>query len=235
MITTANTLQTGGETGVQNDVGQAAMRQKMFTGFSIFLGIITAFQVSGLQIYFLMSGLLGGMTGFLLKQNGFRRLIGIRPIPSLKANERYSEVISGQRTLADIKRSDGKLSYQAPKPVKASSRPSNRRQLSGINLAPGVSVPLHLQVDVPKIDKTRPDRDVDFEEGAAGKPLKEKLDYYRRNYRASFMWRRMTNSIESMGKSMGYGGPKVSPAEAKRKKKAEDYEKERRRRFENRQ
>jgi YidC/Oxa1 family membrane protein insertase len=96
---------------------------------------------------------------------------------------------------------------------------------------------LHLNVAAPaaKINEARPDRDVDFEEGAAGKPLKEKLDYYRRNYRLSYVWRRTVDGFEESTRKMGFGGKKVSPAEVKRKKKAEEYERERRRRFENRE
>ncbi|KAL6154631.1 hypothetical protein ACJBU6_06264 [Exserohilum turcicum] len=226
-------FKTGGETGVQNDVGQMAQRQKLFTGLAIFLGAVTAFQAAALQLYFLMSGVLGGFTGWLLRQNGFRRMIGIRIIPSKQSNELYTKVTKGQLKLSDIKGPDGKIRYQPPTPIRKA--PGAHRHISGINIKPGVSIPAHLQREAPKIDRSRPDRDVDFDEGAAGKPLMDKLDYYRRNYRLSYMWRRGTDSMEQWARKMGYAGKKVTPEEAKRKRKAEDYEIERRRRFENRQ
>ncbi|USP72860.1 Mitochondrial inner membrane protein OXA1 [Curvularia clavata] len=225
-------FKTGGETGVQNDVGQAAQRQKLFGGLAIFLGLVTAFQASALQLYFLVSGVMGGITGWMLRQNGFRRMIGIRILPSKKSNELYTKVAQGELKLNDIKGPDGRIRYQPPTPIRKA--PTNRRQISGINVKPGVAIPAHLQAEAPKIDRNRPDRDVDFEEGAAGKPLAEKLDYYRRNYRLSYMWRRFSDSTEEWTRKMGYGGKKMTAEEAKRKRKAEEYEIERRRRFENR-
>lgn len=217
---------------MQNDVGQAAQRQKMFTGLAVVLGLVTAFQASALQLYFLVSGVMGGITGWLLRQNGFRRFIGIRPLPSKKSHEVYAEVAQGKLKLDDIKGNDGRIRYQPPTPIRKA--PTNRRQISGINIKSGVTIPAHLKTEAPKIATSRPDRDVDYEEGAAGKPMMEKLDYYRRNYRLSYMWRRFGDSTEAWTRKMGYGGKKMSPEEAKRKRKAEDYEIERRRRFENR-
>ncbi|KAF1847971.1 mitochondrial export translocase Oxa1 [Cucurbitaria berberidis CBS 394.84] len=229
-------FKTGGETGVQNDVGQAAQRQKMFTGLAIFLGIVTAFQASALQLYFLMSGIMGGLTGWLLRQNSFRRMINIRTLPSKESNEMYSRVVKGELKLKDVKTRDGKIRYQSPKPT---IKPENRRNsttLSGINIKAGTALPAHLKPEAPKVDTDRPRlQDDDFEEGTQGKPLMQKLDYYRRNYRISYMWRRMTSGVEDMGRKAGYGGPKMTKEQEKRKRKAEEYEIERRRRFENRQ
>lgn len=193
---------------------------------------MTAFQASALQLYFLVNGVIGGITGWMLRQNGFRRMIGIHTLPSKKSTEVYTKVAKGELSLNDIKGPDGRIRYQAPTPIRKA--PTNRRQISGINVKPGVAIPAHLQAEAPKIDRNRPDRDVDFEEGAAGKPLMEKLDYYRRNYRLSYMWRRFSDGTEESLRKMGYGGKKMSTEEAKRKRKAEEYEIERRRRFENR-
>lgn len=228
----ANFAQTGGETGVQNDVGQAAQRQKLFTGLAVVLGVVTAFQAAALQLYFLVSGIMGGITGWMLRQNGFRRMIRIRPLPNKQSNEIYTKVAQGELKLNDIKGPDGRIRYQPPTPIRQA--PANRRQLSGINIKPGVAIPAHLQAEAPKIDRTRPDRDVDFEEGTAGKSMTEKLDYYRRNYRLSYVWRRLSDSADAWSRKMGYGGKKMTAEEVKRKRKAEEYEIERRRRFENR-
>lgn len=219
---------------MQQEVGQAAQRQKMFTGLAVFLGIVTAFQASGLQLYFLMSGVMGGITGWLLRQNGFRRMINIRTIPSKESNELYTRVAKGELKLNDIKSRDGKIRYQAPTPA---PKPTNRRNattLSGINIKAGTAIPAHLRPEAPVVDTDRPDRDIDFEEGAQGKPLSQKLDYYRRNYRLSYMFRRLKAGIEDMGRRAGYGGAKTSKEQERRKRRAEEYEIERRRRFENR-
>lgn len=203
----------------------------MFTGLSIFLGLVTAFQPSALQLYFLVSGIMGGFTGWLLRQNGFRRMIGIKTLPSPASTELYTKVAKGELKLKDIKGSDGRVRYQPPT---RTAVPNNRRQLSGINIKPGVALPAHLKPEAPKIKTEYPDRDVDYEEGAKGKPINEKLDYYRRNYRLSYIWRRMTNATDDGLRKVGFGDKKMSTEEAKRKKKAEDYEIERRRRFQNR-
>ncbi|KAH8731964.1 mitochondrial export translocase Oxa1 [Phaeosphaeriaceae sp. PMI808] len=227
-------FKTGGETGINNDVGsQKAVRQKLMTGMAIFMGIITAFQASGLQIYFLFSGILGAGTGYLLRQNGFRRLIRIRTIPSPQSNEMYSKVVSGEVTLKQIKGKDGKVRYQAPR---TPARPTNRRNtttLSGINIKPGTYIPAHLKVETPVIDTKRPDRDIDFEQGPQGS-MGQKLDYYRRNYRFAFMRRRIADSLSGTARRLGFAGPKTSPEQERRKQAAERYEIERRRRFENR-
>lgn len=210
------------------------MRQKVFSGLAFVVGAVTAFQASALQLYFLTSAILGGITGYLLRQNGFRRAIGIRPIPSKESNEVYGKVVKGELKLSDIKTTDGKIRYQPPT---RQVKPITRRAattLAGINIKADAPIPAHLRVEAPKIDSQRPDRDTDFEEGAAGKPLKEKLDYYRRNYRLSFVWRRLTNSMEAMARRQGYGGPKLSPEQEKKKRMAEQYEFERKRRLENR-
>ncbi|KAH7396331.1 mitochondrial export translocase Oxa1 [Pyrenochaeta sp. MPI-SDFR-AT-0127] len=226
-------FKTGGETGVQNDVGQAAQRQKMFTGLAVFLGIITAFQVSALQLYFLVSGVMGGITGWLLRQNGFRRMINIRTLPSKESNELYTKVAKGELKLKDIKSRDGKVRYQPPTSIKPATNRRTAATLSGIKIKAGSELPAHLKPEAPKIDAERPDRDVDYEEGAQGS-LSNRLDYYRRNYRLSYMWRRFSDSVEGMGRKAGYGGPKLTKEQERRKKRANDYEIERRRRFENR-
>jgi YidC/Oxa1 family membrane protein insertase len=205
------------------------MRQKLMTGMAFFLGLVTAFQASGLQLYFLVSGVLGAGTGWLLRQNGFRRFIRIRPLPSPASQELYTKVVKGEMKLADIKGKDGKVRYQAPR---TTTNAASRRNLSGINLKAGTAIPAHLKAETPKIDKDRPDRDVDFEEGAKGSMM-EKLDYYRRNYRLAYMYRRTQGWLEKSGRRMGYGS-QGTEQQSKRKQRAEMYEIERRRRFENR-
>ncbi|OAL46811.1 mitochondrial export translocase Oxa1 [Pyrenochaeta sp. DS3sAY3a] len=224
-------FKNGGETGISTD----ASRTQLLKFMALFLGAVTAFQASGLQIYFLMTAILGGITGWALRQNGFRRMIGIRIIPTKESHEVYTKVVRGELKLQDIKGHDGKVRYQPPT---ITAKPANKRNattLSGINIKAGTTLPAHLKVEAPKINTERPDRDIDYEEGAAGKPLMEKLDYYRRNYRLAYMVRRFQGSMENIAKKAGYGGEsKLTAEQQKRKKRAEDYEIERRRRFENR-
>lgn len=204
------------------------------TGMAFFLGIVTAFQASALQLYFLVSGVLGGCTAYLLRQNGFRRFIRIRPLPSKESTELYTRVAKGELKLKDIKGPDGKVRYQAPSVPKAPTNRRNATTLADINIRPGTVIPLHLRPEAPKVDTIRNDRDVDFDEGAKGTIL-EKVNWYRRNYKPSFVYRRLTGSMETMARNSGYGGgKKLTEQQEKRKKRAEQYEIERRRRFENR-
>lgn len=226
------TYQTGGETGVSVDAaGQNASRQKLMTGFAFVMGAVTAFQASGLQLYFLVSGILGAGTGWLLRQNWFRRFIRIRPLPSKESQEIYGKVVRGEITLSEIKGKDGKVRYQAPR------APANRRTattLSGIKLREGAALPSHLKAPpAERVQSERPDRDTDYEEGAKG-TMMEKMDYYRRNYRLAFMYRRMQATLDKSVRKLGYGTPRGTEAQQKRKMRAEQYEIERRRRFENR-
>ncbi|KAH7413833.1 60Kd inner membrane protein-domain-containing protein [Phaeosphaeria sp. MPI-PUGE-AT-0046c] len=222
-------FKSGGETGISTDVGAQAMRGKMMTFFAFFMGLVTAFQPAGLQIYFLASGILGAATGWMLRQNGFRRMINIRPLPDPRSDAMYSKVIKGELKLNDIKGQDGKVRYQAPR------APTNRRKvttLSGIKIKETTTIPAHLRADAPIINTENPDRDADFDKGPSGS-LMEKLDYYRRNYRISYVQKRMRSGMEGFLKRQGYD-TKTTSAQRRQKKRAEQQEIERRRRFENR-
>lgn len=160
-------------------------------------------------------------------------MIGIKPIPSKQSNEIYTKVVKGELKLNDIKGPDGRIRYQAPSPT---AKPSNRRAattLTGIKVKAGTSIPLHLRPDTPKANSGPRDREADFEEGAAGKPLAQKVDYYRRNYKPSYMWRRLTKSLTDMAKKQGYV-PTLSPEQQRRQRLDKEYEAERKRRFESR-
>ncbi|UPX19796.1 uncharacterized protein EKO05_0010047 [Ascochyta rabiei] len=229
----------GGETGVADATGQAAQRQKLMTGMAFFIGLITAFQASALQLYFLVSGILGAGTGYLLKQNGFRRMIGIHLLPKPESNELFTKVVKGELKLKDIKGPDGKIRYQPPSQLKTKSALGTTRRnatLAGgaIKIKEGTTIPLHMRAEQPKVDKEFPDRDADFDQGPKGS-LAEKMDYYRRNYKMAYVKRRMNDSMRGMMQRAGYDvGTNLSREEEKRKRKAEQYEVERKRRFENR-
>ncbi|CBY01558.1 similar to mitochondrial export translocase Oxa1 [Plenodomus lingam JN3] len=211
----------GGETGITQSPN-GAVTSKIMSGLAVFVGLITAFQPAGLQIYFLVSGIFGAVTGWLLRQNWFRHKIGIHLIPDAQQTERNTQIVS--REMAEAKKPVAKLRYQAP-----------TLSTSSIKIKPGTPVPAYMRREpVRSPADGPPSRDYDFEEGAAGKPLKEKLDYYRRNYRLSYVARRMAQGFEKTMRSYGLGGKKVDVAEERRKKKAQEWEIERRRRFENR-
>lgn len=89
-----------------------------------------------------------------------------------------------------------------------------------------------MQAETPQIEE-RGDRDADFEQGAQG-TFTQKLDYYKRNYRLSVMLKRTRIGIEDQLRKLGYGGAKKSQEQARKRKKVEELEVERRRRFENR-
>ena len=204
------------------------------TGMAFVIGLVTAFQASGLQLYFLVSGIIGAGTGYLLKQNGFRRLIRITPLPSKESHEVFSKVVRGELKLKDIKGPDGKIRYQPPTPPKSAfgSSRGNTTLAGGINVKG--DLPLHLRAAAPKIDKEYPDRDADFDEGPKG-GLSERMDYYRRNYKLSFVQRRMAEGMRGMMQRAGYDvGNNLDREAEKKRRKAEQYEVERRRRFENR-
>lgn len=206
------------------------------TGMAFFIGLITAFQASALQLYFLVSGILGAGTSYLLKQNGFRRAIGIRALPTPESHEVFTKVVKGELKLKDIKGADGKIRYQPPTQLNKPTVRRNNATLAGgaIKIKEGTQLPLHLRPEQPKIDKEFPDRDADFDEGPKGS-FSEKMDYYRRNYKMSYVKRRMGDGMRNMMQKAGYDvGTNLSREEEKRKRKAEQYEVERRRRFENR-
>lgn len=224
--------QMGGEAGIQNQA-TGALRGKVLSFIAVAIGLVTSFQPAILQLYFVVSGVLGGITGALLRQNTFRRMIGIRPMPSKESQELYSKVIAGEVKLKDIKGHDGKIRYQAPTPPAKTQGGLKGTGRRGINIKAGTVLPAHLQPPpTTQIDKAYPDRDVDFDTPPTG--LGARLDWFRRNYRLAFMYRRTKESMNAFIRKSGYGGPKMTEKQAKKKRDAEQYEIERRRRFENR-
>lgn len=167
---------------------------------------------------------MGSATGWGLRQNGFRRFLRIRPLPSPQSNEIYSRVVRGEIKLEDVKGPDGKVRYQAPR---AQIQRRKMGTLPGITIKGEDVVPEHLKPNAPtRIDPDRPDRDLDFEQGPQG-TMRQKMDYYRRNYRLAYIARRV-------GAKFGLAMPQGTEAQQKRKQRAEQYEIERKRRFMNR-
>ncbi|KAF2125464.1 mitochondrial export translocase Oxa1 [Dothidotthia symphoricarpi CBS 119687] len=225
-------FKTGGEAGISNDA-TGLMRGKVMQLLALFIGVVTAFQPAILQLYFVTSGVLGGCTGALLRQNSFRRMIRIRPLPSKESNAVYSKVVSGELKLKDIKGRDGKIRYQAPNTPSKKQGNLAKSGNGGINIKAGTPVPVHFQSKpAVQINGEYPDRDIDFETPPTG--LGPRLDWFRRNYRLAFMYRRTKEGMDSFMRKSGYGGPKMTAKQAKKKRDAEQYEIERRRRFENR-
>jgi YidC/Oxa1 family membrane protein insertase len=203
-------------------------RSVMMSGLALGMGVFTCWQPAALQLYFLTSGVLGGATGLLLRQNGFRRMIGIKTLPTPESHELFTKVAKGELKLKDIKDAEGKIRYQAPR-VTSSSSPSTR----GIKIKAGAAMPAHLKPEAPKVEAGPKDRDHDYEEGAKGS-IGERLSYYRRNYRLAYVQRRFAKGAKNMMRRAGYGGAERTPEQERRKRRAEQYEIERRRRFENR-
>jgi len=235
-------LKLGGETGINNDA--MTSRKWVIPAMSAFLGLVSAFQPAGVQLYFLTSSVLGGITGSLLRRNWFRRLVRIRPIPSKESNEIFAKVVKGDLTLSQIKSPTGQISYQAPKALtsaKAKSRaatkppPPPSTALAGLKIKAGTPVPTHLggTSSAPKVENSDEPRscDDDYEQGISGKTVREKLDWITRNYRPVYVMRRMAQAFERQMRSLGLNGKKVNVGAEKRKRRAMELEMERRRRF----
>ncbi|PSN75414.1 hypothetical protein BS50DRAFT_628606 [Corynespora cassiicola Philippines] len=221
----------GGDTGVANDAPTASARKGLMYGMPAFMTVITAFQPAGLQLYFVISSMLGAASGQLLRQPAVRKLVGIHPLPTKESNELFDKVARGELKLGDIQAPDGTIRYQAPTPTtlgaKKTSAPKGAIQNRGINIKAGTVVPAHLRQPEPAINKDMPDRDVDYEKGMPKgfNPLKQ-MDWLARNYQPKYVWRRMTSSTKT--------NLIEDDKKEKARKRAEDYAVERRRRFENR-
>lgn len=238
-------LKLGGEAGINNDA--LTSRKWVIPAMSGFFGIVSAFQPAGVQLYFLTSTAIGGLTGWLLRRNGFRRLVRIRPIPTPESHELFSKVVKGDLKLSQIKSPTGQISYQAPKALASAKKTIAGKprtsslstgSIAGLKIKAGTPVPAHLGgtgsvIKVDESDEPR-SRDPDFEQGMSGKTAGEKLDWVTRNYRPSYVVRRMAQGFEGLMRSLGLGGKKVNAGAEKRKRRAMALEAERRRRFEER-
>lgn len=125
------------------------MQKTVMYALPTIMTLMTSFQPAGIQLYFLVNSITGGITGQALRTPSIRRLLGIRPIPSPDSQKLYSKVVSGEVNLNQVKGVDGKIRYEAPR-----SQQRSTVSKSGIKVKNGV-LPPHLKVaGIPEVKET---------------------------------------------------------------------------------
>lgn len=196
--------------------------------------LVTSFQPAALQLYFMTSAVLGGATGWLLRQRSFRSWMGIRLLPSKESEELYTRVVKGEVKLSSIRGADGKIRYQAPNatgPAKPPAFSSKAILPSGIKLKAGAATPAHIRSSAEAKKNKEMGYDVDYEDGIpAGWNLARKWDWLKRNQHPRYWFKRLGNAMNTDKRDA------IVKAEQDRRDKAkaaaEKYERERKRRFE---
>ena len=185
---------------MNTEMQQTGLQKQLQIVMPIFMVGVTSFQPAALQLYFVFSAVLGGITSQLLRTPAIRRILGLRLLPSKESNELYSKVVKGEIKMSALRGPDGKIRYQAPgatKPSSTSSKtdpsttPYTTSKSTHLNIKPGTQLPAHMRPAAPaKVPQNYADRDVDFETGMKELPLREKMDWMQRNYKMTYMWRR---------------------------------------------
>lgn len=245
-ILLTNIPQNGGETGMNTEVQQAGFQKQLQVAMPIVMTVVTSFQPAALQLYFVFSAILGGLTSQLLKTPAFRRVLGMRQLPTKESNALYSKVVKGEVQMSQLRGPDGKIRYQAPNAPKSTPPPSSKktppiapsepvvpRFPKDLNLKPGIQLPAHMRAPAPaKVPQSYADRDLDFERGTKGLGIREKVAWTKRNYKPLFVWRRMKRWLNQDNRDW------TVIAEENRRRKAQEatrrYEVERKRRLEGR-
>jgi len=230
---------------MNTEMQQAGWQKQMQVAMPIVMTVVTSFQPAALQLYFVFSAMLGGLTSQLLRTPAIRRVLGLRLLPSKESNALYSKVVKGDIKMSELRGPDGKIRYQAPNaskpsstsskttPSVASSTVSAVSSTPRLNIKPGTQLPAHMRPAAPaKVPQNYADRDLDYEQGMKALPLREKLDWVQRNYKMVYVWRRFKRWTNQDSRSW------TVMMEEDRRKKAQEaakrYEVERRRRLEGR-
>jgi len=118
----------GGETGVGNEGTVSSMQKQLQIIMPMVMTFITTFQPAAIQLYFLVSAMLGGITAYSLRQPAVRRLLKIRPLPTPESHALYSKVVRGETKLSTLRGANTKVRYQAPTPINqpSASTPSSK-------------------------------------------------------------------------------------------------------------
>lgn len=191
---------------------------------------IAVFQPGALQLYLFSSVVLSGITATILRNPGFRRWRNMCPLPTPASQELWTKVAKGEVPLSAVMDKKGtmipatemKAKYLAPTP-KATSLLREDIRLVG-------KLPAHLQAQqAPKIPEGLRDRDEDYDNPPNG--FMNKLDWFGRNYKPTYTYRRMRNFVaETTGRNQVIKSVSDSKKEIA-KRKAEEYELRRRQRF----
>lgn len=206
------------------------MQKQIQLFLPVFMAGIMAFQPAALQIYFLLTSATGGVTGYALRQPGFRRLIGIRQLPSKASDQLYAKAAKGEINLSALRGPDGKIRYQAPSsPSSATTQTESGRKRtttldSRINLRSGVMIPSHLRTNGTKGSA----HDADYEQGMPKDGgVGEKWSWIKKHYTPKKVWGRTAGAFSEMDPT--------AKAAAKQKDKDKQalrkYEEERKKRF----
>ncbi|KAF2685351.1 hypothetical protein K458DRAFT_301278 [Lentithecium fluviatile CBS 122367] len=239
-------MKMGGETGMNSEVQQTNLQKQLIICMPIVFAGVTCYQPAALQLYFVTSAVLGGITARLLRAQAVRSILGIRQLPTPESQALYTKIAQGEIKHNTLRGADGKIRYQAPSTAKTSSTPSKKTLFTrtasssssptpsgmNINIKAGTKLPPHMRAPAPaKVPQSFADRDHDFDLGAPS-GVSAKWDWYKRNYRPRFVWRRVKRVLLRDQRS-----PTVMMEEARKRKAADAakrYELERQRRMQGR-
>lgn len=219
-----------------------SMQKKMMLVMPFLMMGISSFQPAAIQLYFVCTTTLGGITSRLLRQPAVRRVLGLRLLPTKESQAFYSKVIKGEASLKDARLKAAKLHYKAPnRPLSPTLSTSSKKSHSAsastlaeiIAIKPGTKLPAHLRpATAAKAPQEYADRDTDYDVNFWKLSFAQKRDWIRRNFRPIFLWNRFWNFFDLDKRDW-----RVKQAEHKKQKAkeaAEEYEEARKKRLQGR-
>ena len=108
-----------------NQTSATDFAKKVQTALPFTMAFFTSLQPAAVQIYFLTSTFLSGLTAYILKQPSVRKFLKLTPLPSPESNELYGRAVKGEISLEALKTARSAIRYEAPTAVSRSSPPAS--------------------------------------------------------------------------------------------------------------
>ncbi|KAF2279993.1 uncharacterized protein EI97DRAFT_107490 [Westerdykella ornata] len=222
-------MKMGGEAGPQSDqsMGTEGMRTIVKVGIPVMMTIVGMFQPAAVQLYLLCTSTTSSIAAYLLRNASFRQRFNLAPLPTKEAQEFWNQVADGKYTVEEALRmtaEKGKLLEAGPVANKA---PTLKYEAPRLRLKG--ELPAHIRPPAPKEKEVYDDRDEDFDNPP--ERIMDRLDWFGRNYKPSFVWKRAKKWMRTAFRSGDVQAQLARRKKEEAKKKAEEYELRRRARL----
>lgn len=196
--------------------------------------LVTMFQPAAMQLYLFCTSVTSSLAIYLLRNEAFRQRFKLTPLPTKEAQAFWKEVADGKYTVEEALRmtaEKGKLLEAGPASVKAPTPTTpTTPKYEAPRLRMKGDLPTHMRPPAPEEEKkVYDDRDEDYDNPP--QRIMERLDWFGRNYKPSFVWKRTRNWFSTAFNNDDVQARLKQKKKDAAKKKAEEYELRRRARL----
>ncbi|KAF2113687.1 60Kd inner membrane protein-domain-containing protein [Lophiotrema nucula] len=205
-------MKAGGETGVTKDENPttAGVMQTMGLILPLLFTTMAVWMPAGLQLYFVMSTIIGMVTAKVLRVPSVRNLFRLHPIPSPQNKQLWSSVAQGKVDVNTVRDKQGNYKWQPanqPRTITAGAKvtPDGRATYRGMTLKQGAVLPTHIAASSGPQGVATKYGDFDYDAGMkSAMGLMGKASWAARNYKPGMMyWRTLRfMSLKFLGGSL---------------------------------